>query len=85
MFGAGGSGGGALAGGGDVLGGVVTPTGGGGGLGGGGGEDAGDEGDKYWLHPAFGTFEAAKTTDVVLPLLKLVDCMVTPLGRASVK
>ena len=78
MFGAGGSGGGALAGGGDVLGGVMTPTGG-------GGEDAGDEGDKYWLHPAFGTFEAAKTTDVVLPLLKLVDCMVTPLGRASVK
>lgn len=78
MFGAGGAGGGELEG-------VATPAGAGGGLGGGDGEDVGDEGDKYWPHPALGTLEAANMLDVVLPLVKLVDCMVTPLGRASVK
>lgn len=78
MSGAGGAGAGGLEG-------VVTPAGAGGGLGGGDGEDVGDEGDKYWPHPALGTLEAAKTLDVVLPLVKLVDRMVTPLGSASVK
>jgi hypothetical protein len=85
VSGAGGAGAGGLEG-------VVTPAGAGGGLGGGDGglgggdgEDVGDEGDKYWPHPALGTLEAAKTLDVVLPLVKLVDRMVTPLGSASVK